>query len=64
MSSTGTETLRISTSTGHIDFPSYTIQKSVLTKNLFGMTDLTMNGYTIEFTNMGISTFDKTMTLI
>ena len=64
MSSTGRGTLRIPTSTGHIDFPSYTFPNSILTKNLFGLADLTMNGCTIELTNTGISIFDKTKTLI
>ena len=64
MSSTGRGTLRIPTSTGYIEFPSYTIPKSIPTKNLFGLADLTMNGCIIELTNTGTSIFDKTKTLI
>ena len=64
MSSTGRGTLCIPTGTGHIDFPSYTFPNSILTKNLFGLVDLAINGCTIELTNTGISNFDKTKTLI
>ena len=59
MSSTGRGTLRIPMSIGYIDFPSYTFQNLVLTKNLFDMADLTMNGCTIELTNTGISILIK-----
>ena len=64
MSSTSRGTLRISTSTGYIEFLSYMVGNSVLTKNLFGLADLRMNGCTIVLTNTGISIFDKTKTLI
>ena len=64
MSSTGRKTFRIPKSTGHIDFPSYTLPNSILTKTLIGLADLTVNGCTIEFTNTGISIFDNTKSLI
>jgi len=61
--STGSGSLRIPMSTKHINFPSYTFPNSILTKNLFGLADLTMNGCTIELIDTGISIFDKTKTL-
>jgi hypothetical protein len=64
MSSTGNGTLRIPTSYGYIDFPSYTLSNSILTKILFSLVDLSINGYTIELTNIGISIFDNNKTLI
>ena len=64
MSSSGRGTLRLPTSTGYVEFPSYTFPNNILTKNLFGFADLTMNGCTVKLTNTACSIYDDTNNLI